>query len=294
MLNENEFIKNLFNKLNENNKKNKNKIEKENYYIFLIGPHNSGKTYLRQQFTLNINNFIQPAESTYGFEYCNFKYNENTYIHLIEINDPSEKNLIFLNFLNKYYENCCLLFLYNLEQLNQLENINENFLKYFFNITINHLNISNIEEKKLELKNFYEKDLSNNIIILEESLKKFSFLPLILIGTNFNEKKMNFSFTKKIREFGLPYCSGIALSNTKSLLEFILSLIKKKNLLNNFQYFDLKNFIIPPGFDSEKLLNGIENLTISKNNSPEISESVQFSNYEEFLKTLFSQIEKDL
>ena len=235
--------------------------EKKEYYVFIAGDHNSGKTRLVQSFYPK--DPPKPAKSTFGYEFSSILYQSRIIVNIVEVNETNPDNIVLKNLVSQNIDKSVFLFVFDIRHPNRIDSAVERLVKPFFEETL-----SDFKEKDNQklLQSYYSTIASSETIPpAEGTLTNATYLPTFFIAS-YDDSLQDLSDPKfdgylySIRKAAIPYGAGVILSHAKSLLPIIISCAMREQIQEELwtKVCERNDYFIPPSWDSNEKVEASE------------------------------------
>ena len=267
--------------------------EKKEYYIFIAGDHNSGKTQLVQSFYQK--DPPKPAKSTFGYEFSSFTYQSRVTVNVVEVNETNPENIVLKNLVTQNIEKSVFLFVFDIRHPNRIDNAVKRIVEPFFDQTL--ADFKEKDNQKL-LQAYYSTIASNEAIPpAEGTMTKPTYLPTFFVAS-FDDSLQEFSDPKfdgylySIRNAAIPYGAGVLLSHTKSLLPIVMSCAMREQINEDLRskVCEREDYFIPPSWDSFEKVNAVDREEVEdKIEEEKVPEEKTVQEWQSFLEDLSKQ-----
>ena len=235
--------------------------EKKEYYIFIAGDHNSGKSRLVQTFYPK--DPPKPARSTFGYEFSSFLYQSRITVNVVEVNETIPDNIVLKNLVTQNIDKSVILFVFDIRHPNKIDSSVQLLVEPFFNETL--AEFKDKDNQKL-LQSYYSTIASSEpITAAPGSMTKPTYLPTFFVAS-FDDSLQDMSDPKfdgylySIRNAAIPYGAGVLLSHSKSLLPIVMNCAMREPIPEELQskICERSDYFIPPSWDSLEKVNAVE------------------------------------
>ncbi|KAH0790243.1 hypothetical protein GPJ56_005816 [Histomonas meleagridis] len=264
--------------------------EQQECWVIIAGNHGVGKSHLIETFFKSISNntHIQPAKSTFGYEYTVLQYNEIT-VNIFEFTEIDLEHCeIISSLIQDHASKLCILLLFDINHLDVIDATINNLLIPMYSF------LAGLDSSIQDSFAKYLQTLFTDEPISIPSLSNNSGVPFFFVGTNpevlddFDDIQFD-GIISHLRKSALEYTAGVALSNSNSLLSAVVSCATRTPLDKELRtkFCDRSDYFFPPGWDSSEKLADIESSQLPKEKQEEAtSKTVTIQNWQSFLETL--------
>jgi len=268
----------------------KNKIgiktqEKKQCFVFLIGDHNSGKSYLKKKMVNGKNGSISESKTTFAIEYSFIYYSSDINLHIIEVNNSSSQNIMLLQYIKENYHCSCVAFMFDLSNLNNIEKTINAMYNPFVKTIVSEIQSNELKD---QLFGYYSKAYTSRSEYYQPEV--CTFIPIMFIGSKSDTLEIPSSeldcYISNLRIEAFHQGAGFALSNAEGLIDVLVSLGLRRDITN-----EPSSGLIPPGLDHQDKIP--EPTDIPDEKTEESHDDVpEIPSYNEFIKKLVESNKK--